>query len=120
MAADRPTHVEPDFFERHRRERELPVGIGVPEFEQALLLMQVHTTPGIRKSVLAREIRRLTGREDLHDRAFLRYIDCLEGLRYLYKSDGCRYTLTPSGKLRLEMLADQLRLGARMLSFWRA
>lgn len=116
MAADRPTHVEPDFFERQRRERELPVGIGVPEFEQCLLLMLIHDRPGIRKGSLAREARIRMGRED--ERTFLRYIDCLESLRYVYKSDGLRYTLTPAGDWRLKQLADQLKAVTRMLSFW--
>lgn len=104
----------PDFFERHRREQELPMAIGVPDFEQALLLMLVHDQPLIRKESLAHSAAQLLARSP---QAVLKYIDGLEGLRFVYKSDGLRYTLTPSGKERLDRLTDRLRAACRMLSF---
>lgn len=114
MAAANPLYDHADFFERQRRERELPVGIGVPDFEQALLLMSIHDQPQIRKESLAYSVAGMLAR---HPNAILRYIDSLESLRFVYKSDGLRYTLTPSGKERLDQLTDRLRVACRMLSF---
>lgn len=103
-----------DFIERQRRERELPLGIGVPDFERALLLMLVHDHPQINKRSLAADASSLLAR---HPAVMLRYIDSLEGMRFVYKSDGLCYTLTPSGKDHLDMLFVRLKAACRMLSF---
>lgn len=93
-----------DLFDQEVRERTLPMGHGVPEFEALLLLTLAKEFPGSLKGDLA---LRAGGCREL-ERVWLKYIDCLVGTQALVRLD-FRFYLTPTGEKRLMELQTKLR-----------
>lgn len=93
-----------DLFDQDLRERTLPVGQGVPEFEALLLLTLAKEFPGSFKGDLA---IRAGGYQEL-ERVWLKYIDCLVATNALIRLD-FKFYLTPTGEKRLLELQSKLR-----------
>lgn len=99
----KPQAFQEDFFGREMRTKNLPTGIGVPEFEAAVLLGIISTKPGLqKKEVVAAALDRL-GRSASDERIFLKYVDCLIGLGQVARYD-FSYHLTPTGSIRFRQI----------------
>lgn len=107
MPAEKPTFYTPDFFEKAQRERSLPQLAGAPEFEAAVILAEVHSSPGLPRSLLIKTILARMNRPMSDERVYLRYLDALISLREIAQYD-FGYSITPIGIRRLRALKIHL------------
>lgn len=106
--AKSPKYHELDLVGLALRDRDLPRGIGVPDFETAVILAHICSQPGLMKRDIVHKVLERLKRPITDEAIVFKYIDCLVSIGQIAKHDFCFY-LTPNGTKRLRLLRENLR-----------